>query len=212
MGEDDAPVGALKPHARIEEVHPRRRDDERDDHRRDEDRHDGAAEGHMALAETDGRERAEADRQQRRHRRDAQRVVEGAGPVGVGEEVLVVLQRIAVGAERQHLRGEGEEVLGIEAERDHHEDRRDEEEEDDAADEAEGIAPQDFARRGIDRDRGAVIPACQPVGEPAEHKADDGAEHQAGDPGDEEAGDSGHDRADQAAGAALADELHEDEG
>ena len=51
--------------------------------------------GHVALAEADGGDGAERHGDQRRHRGDAEGVPQRVLPVGAGEEVVVVAQRVA---------------------------------------------------------------------------------------------------------------------
>ena len=100
----------------------------------------------MLLAQANGREGAEADRQKGRGRGDLDRVPDGTLPCGAAEEVFVVAQRIPFGIETQHFRGEGKEVLGVEAKWHDHEDRCDQEHKDRAANDAEGKVPKHLTR------------------------------------------------------------------
>ena len=78
-------------------------------------------------------------RNDRRNRRDDQRVLEAALPFIVGEEIAVVFQRIPLRVQPQHLGREGKEVLCVERQRQNHKDRRDQEDKDGTANYAEQV-------------------------------------------------------------------------
>ena len=177
----DTDIGSLQANAAVEEVHPSGRDDQRDDHRRNQDRHDRAAKRHVLLAEADGGERPEADREQCRGGGDLDRGPDGTLPCRAVEEVLVVAQRIAFGIKTQHFRREGKEVFGVETEWHDHEDRCDQEDKDRATDDAEGKVPKHLTGGQIGGDLGAVASLVKPEAEPAEEPAEDDPEHQHGD-------------------------------
>ena len=105
----------------------------------------------MGLGQADCRERPQRHRQKRGHRRDGQRIAHRGLPLWIVEEVVVVLQAVSVRVQTQHFGREGEEILGVERQRDHHDDWRDQKEEDQPADDPERIVPDALGRCGIGR-------------------------------------------------------------
>ena len=178
MCKHDAQVSTLKPDTAVKEIHASRRDDQRYDHRRNQDCHDRPAKGYVLLAEADCGQCAEADRQQGRGWRDLDRVPDRALPSRACEEVAVVFQGIAFGIEAEHFRGEGEEILSVEAEWYDHQNRRNQEHQDGPADNAKGEMPQDLTRGQVGGDFGTVTTFVQPKTEPGEEPAKDRTEHQ----------------------------------
>ena len=187
VGQHDAQIGALQTDAAVEEVHACGRDNQRYDHRGNQDRHDRPPERHMRLRQADCSQCAQRNRDKCRRRSNLHRVFQSLLPVRVGEEVAVMLERVTLGVKRQHCRGEGEEVLGVETQRDDRENWRDEEKEDRAADELEGVVPKHLAWRGINRRAGAVAAGEQPIRQPRQDEADDHAADDTGWAGDHQA-------------------------